>query len=156
MFDADSTFAWSSSWVVQVLLNLWQKVSNSHRKFASADMTIHALDSKTHSHGGLIHYTHSRVRGNILFSDWRNERGTSVPGLLGEKMSFIKLENEEVHKTDEEQCFLCGKQNSNDGPLQKCANCELIWFCSEDHYEVHRHKERCFPFLIKRSPKKGR
>lgn len=76
--------------------------------------------------------------------------------MLGEKMSFIKLENEEVHKTDEEQCFLCGKQNSNDVPLQKCANCELIWFCSEDHYEVHRHKERCFPFLIKRSPKKGR
>ncbi|XP_059082418.1 SET domain-containing protein SmydA-8-like isoform X1 [Tigriopus californicus] len=83
----------------------------------------------------------------------------SVPSLFNERMSFIKLENEEVHNTEEEQCFLCGKQNktgSDDVPLQQCASCQKIWYCSEDHYEVHRHKDRCFPFLIKRSPTKGR
>ena len=58
----------------------------------------------------------------------------------------------EIHSIDDRSCFLCAKTDS----LERCPECANVWFCSEEHFEVHRPKGKCFPFIIKRSPTKGR
>ena len=41
-------------------------------------------------------------------------------------------------------------------PLRLCPHCSLVWYCCDDHFEVHRAGGRCFPFVIKRTSDKGR
>ena len=95
---------------------------------------------------------------------------------FGAKYKMVHGEGVGVHgeavstfDTTEEVCFLCGKVDGddmevgNDGEptsetvnLTKCKFCKRVWFCKRAHMEIHRPRDKCFPFVIKRSPKKGR
>ena len=59
----------------------------------------------------------------------------------------------ETEAVDQVCCFLCGEEGEG---LTRCPDCGLVWYCGEDHREIHRPENKCFPFVIKRSPEKGR
>ena len=72
-----------------------------------------------------------------------------------------KLFNQLIHteqrfSVDDICCFLCGKAKDECPELELCKHCEQVWYCGSEHLEVHRPGDKCFPFLIKTAPEKGR
>ncbi len=62
-----------------------------------------------------------------------------------------------MESVDDRACFLCGaSEKDEEVDLERCVHCQLVWTCCPDHLEVHRPRDRCFPFVIKRSREKGR
>ncbi len=83
--------------------------------------------------------------------------------------SLLLRRDVKIHETTERLCFLCGADDDGrcsdcppvggdgGGPLQLCSHCGLVWYCCQDHLEIHRVDGKCFPFIIKRSTEgKGR
>ena len=52
----------------------------------------------------------------------------------------------------EAECFFCGTSRN----LTLCGLCGDVYYCSQDCFEVHRPEEKCFPFIVKKSPTLGR
>ena len=40
-------------------------------------------------------------------------------------------------------CFYCGTEAS-----EKCPDCNLVSFCSPDHFVHHKHEDKCQPFYV--------
>ena len=49
------------------------------------------------------------------------------------------------------ECFLCLRPCEN-----QCPHCGLVYYCSEDHLNLHRRDDYCFPYRAGRLPEKGR
>ena len=52
---------------------------------------------------------------------------------------------------DEDSCFLCLAPCTN-----RCSFCNLVNFCSDEHFRLHRQDDYCFPYKSGRLPEKGR
>ncbi|CAB4062227.1 unnamed protein product [Lepeophtheirus salmonis] len=56
----------------------------------------------------------------------------------------MRLEILEKPDANEDQlCFLCGTPSKN-----KCSYCDLVYYCGDPHFKLHRPEELCFPFKI--------
>lgn len=65
--------------------------------------------------------------------------------------------NDNVNEWDDEQVSLLEQCTRNQsGALERCSDCDLVWYCSQDHLQIHRINGRCFPFVIKKTKDKGR
>ncbi|XP_040575619.1 SET domain-containing protein SmydA-8 isoform X1 [Lepeophtheirus salmonis] len=53
-------------------------------------------------------------------------------------------------------CFFCGNEEEEDNHLTLCPFCKIVYYCSEDHSIIHRHTDRCFPFIVRKSKSFGR
>lgn len=51
----------------------------------------------------------------------------------------------------EPNCFFCGAACT-----QYCYHCRRVSYCSQDHYQIHRPENYCYPFIVKTSPDVGR
>ena len=52
-------------------------------------------------------------------------------------------------------CFFCGISSSDKISLQKCEDCNLVWYCGPRHAKLHRPKNSCYPVKVTRHPIKG-
>ena len=71
------------------------------------------------------------------------EKGEEISE-IGEEIS----ENEGLIKS----CCVCLTEEN----LSLCQKCRIVYFCSEVHEEIHRPHDKCFPFIVRSSPKTGR
>ena len=67
--------------------------------------------------------------------------------ILGDKKKTTK----EIKDPDEDSCFLCLAPCTN-----RCSFCNLVNFCSDEHFRLHRQDDYCFPYKSGRLPEKGR
>ena len=49
------------------------------------------------------------------------------------------------------QCFLCLQECH-----EQCQYCGLVYYCSKEHFSLHRQDDYCFPFRAGTLPDKGR
>ena len=52
-------------------------------------------------------------------------------------------------------CFFCGVSSSDKISLQKCDQCNLVWYCGPRHAKLHRPTNSCYPVKVARHPIKG-
>ena len=53
--------------------------------------------------------------------------------------------------SDTQYCFLCGKPCST-----PCPDCSDVFYCSQEHLDVHRSQGRCLPWKVERQEGVGR
>ena len=41
-------------------------------------------------------------------------------------------------------CFLCEVECG-----EKCPNCEYVFFCSDEHLQIHKSNKKCLPWTVK-------
>ena len=85
----------------------------------------------------------------------------SVVPLFGQvKVSFQRHGPVSVlHSDGDGKSYNSERAGAKRGPLRPCPHCNLVWYCCDDHYEIHHSADgrgRCFPFVIKRTQDKGR
>lgn len=53
-------------------------------------------------------------------------------------------------RSSDNNCFFCDK------PARlECQHCNVVGYCSHEHFLVHRPKAKCFPFKIRQNAERG-
>ena len=71
-----------------------------------------------------------------------------IPTLTSRSISTLKTKQDPLLHV----CWLC---NTTDD-LTLCPDCEVVYYCSEAHGEIHRPATTCFPLIVQDTPELGR
>ena len=79
----------------------------------------------------------------------KHSNGVSNGDMNNGDLESIKAENN-VLLVEKEICFYCRKPAS-----KVCKCCKIAYYCSDEHGNIHRPDDVCFPFKIDYLPHVG-